>query len=45
MRNRDRVLGAYIDAAIGDAMGEPIECTHFRRIQRLVGESARIPAL
>lgn len=37
-RNHDRALGAYIGAAIGDAMGGPVECSHFRRIERLVGE-------
>jgi ADP-ribosylglycohydrolase len=35
---RDRVLGAYIGAAIGDAMGGPIECSHAARIRRVVGE-------
>lgn len=34
----DHVAGAYLGAAIGDAMGGPVECSHFRRIQRLVGE-------
>lgn len=38
MRDRDRVIGAYIGAAIGDAMGGPVECNHAARIKRLVGE-------
>lgn len=38
MRNRDRAIGAYIGAAIGDAMGGPVECSHAARIKRLVGE-------
>ena len=38
MRNRDRALGAYIGAAIGDAMGGPVENNHAARIKRLVGE-------
>jgi len=38
VRDRDRALGAYIGAAIGDAMGGPVECTHAARIKRLVGE-------
>lgn len=38
MRNRDRALGAYIGAAIGDAMGGPVENSHAGRIKRLIGE-------
>lgn len=38
MRNRDRGLGAYIGAAIGDAMGGPVECQHSARIKRIYGE-------
>ena len=38
MRDRDRTLGAYIGAAIGDAMGGPVESSHAARIRRLVGE-------
>ena len=38
MRDRDRGLGAYIGAAIGDAMGGPVECNHAARIKRLVGK-------
>lgn len=37
IRNRDRCIGAYIGAAIGDAMGGPVECNHFARIKRYVG--------
>lgn len=35
---RDRALGAYVGAAIGDAMGGPVEGSHAGRIRRLVGE-------
>jgi ADP-ribosylglycohydrolase len=38
MGTRDKLYGSYIGAAIGDAMGGPVECNHARRIQRLVGE-------
>ena len=38
MRDHDRALGAYIGAAIGDAMGGPVENSHAARIKRLVGE-------
>jgi ADP-ribosylglycohydrolase len=38
MGDRDRGMGAYIGAAIGDAMGGPVECNHAARIKRLVGE-------
>ena len=38
MRNHDRAIGAYIGAAIGDAMGGPVENNHTARIKRLVGE-------
>jgi ADP-ribosylglycohydrolase len=38
IRNRDRAIGAYTGAAIGDAMGGPVECNHAMRIRRLVGE-------
>ena len=30
----DRKKGAFWGAAIGDAMGGPVECSHFRRIQK-----------
>jgi ADP-ribosylglycohydrolase len=36
--NHDKAFGAYIGAAIGDAMGGPVECSHAARIQRTVGE-------
>jgi ADP-ribosylglycohydrolase len=35
--DHDRALGAYIGAAIGDAMGGPIECQHAARIRRVYG--------
>ena len=35
---RERGFGAYIGAAIGDAMGGPVECNHAARIERTVGE-------
>ena len=38
MTERDRVLGAYLGAAIGDAMGGPVEGNHAARIRRTVGE-------
>ncbi len=38
MRNKDKCMGAYIGAAIGDAMGGPVECSHYKRIKKLVGE-------
>lgn len=34
---RDRALGAYIGAAIGDAMGGPVEAFHADRIKRYYG--------
>jgi len=37
MRNHDRAVGTYIGAAIGDAMGGPVEGNHTARIRRLVG--------
>lgn len=40
MRNVDRSVGAYLGAAIGDAMGGPVECNHAARIRRLHGEIA-----
>ena len=33
-----RTHGAYIGAAIADAMGGPVETNHAARIKRLVGE-------
>lgn len=38
MKNRDKCMGAYIGAAIGDAMGGPVECNHYARIKKYVGE-------
>jgi hypothetical protein len=38
MTTRDKILGAYIGAAIGDAMGGPVEGNHAARIRRTVGE-------
>jgi ADP-ribosylglycohydrolase len=38
MRDQDRAVGAYVGAAIGDAMGGPVEASHAYRIRRLVGE-------
>ena len=38
MPNHDRALGAYIGAAIGDAMGGPVEGRHAVYIRRVVGE-------
>lgn len=38
MANKDRCLGSYIGAAIGDAMGGPVESSHYKRIQKVVGE-------
>ena len=38
MVNKNKTLGAYIGAAIGDAMGGPVECSHAGRIKRLAGE-------
>jgi ADP-ribosylglycohydrolase len=29
---RQKVLGCFMGAAIGDAMGGPVECQHYRRI-------------
>ena len=41
---KDRILGAYIGAAIGDAMGGPLECSHASRIKRTAGQiSAFLP--
>ena len=32
-KNLNRCIGAYVGAAIGDAMGGPVECLHFERIR------------
>lgn len=37
-KNRDKCIGAYLGAAIGDAMGGPVENSHFRRIRRECGQ-------
>ena len=37
MINRDKALGAYIGAAIGDAMGGPVEGQHAARITKYYG--------
>lgn len=34
-KNLDRCVGAYLGAAIGDAMGGPVECLHFEQIRKL----------
>jgi hypothetical protein len=31
----DRTIGCFIGAAIGDAMGGPVECQHYRRIAKV----------
>ncbi len=36
--NSNKLYGAYIGAAIGDAMGGPVECSHAERIRRTCGE-------
>ena len=38
MTIRDKATGAYIGAAIGDAMGGPVEAAHYLYIRRTVGE-------
>ncbi|MBM7570156.1 ADP-ribosylglycohydrolase family protein [Aquibacillus albus] len=38
MSNLDRSIGAYIGAAIGDAMGGPVESSHYKRIKKYAGE-------
>ncbi len=35
---RDRAMGCWLGAAIGDAMGGPVECQHYKRIERYYGE-------
>ena len=34
MKHYDRCMGAYLGAAIGDAMGGPVEGKHFNEIRR-----------
>ncbi len=36
--NNDKAFGAYLGAAIGDAMGGPVEGSHALRIKRTAGE-------
>jgi len=38
MPDTAKAHGAFIGAAIGDAMGGPVEQNHAARIKRLVGE-------
>ncbi|MBM7570152.1 ADP-ribosylglycohydrolase family protein [Aquibacillus albus] len=38
MKIKDKCMGAYIGAAIGDAMGGPVEAQHYKRIQKYAGE-------
>ncbi len=38
MIDRDKAFGAYIGAAIADAMGGPVECQHAGRIKRVYGK-------
>lgn len=40
--NDDRMLGAWMGAAIGDAMGGPVEGQHFRNIVKKVGYVDRL---
>jgi len=35
---RDRAMGCWLGAAIGDAMGGPVECQHYKRIERHYGD-------
>ena len=37
-RNYDRSMGAFLGAAIADAIGGPPECQHAARIKKLFGE-------
>lgn len=37
-RNQDKCIGSHIGAAIGDAMGGPVESSHYKRIKRDCGE-------
>lgn len=34
---RDKKMGAFLGAAIGDAMGGPVESSHYKRIQKVCG--------
>lgn len=35
---KDKAMGSYIGAAIGDAMGGPVESSHYKRIKKHVGK-------
>jgi ADP-ribosylglycohydrolase len=35
--NKDKIIGAWMGAAIGDAMGGPVECQHYKNIVNKVG--------
>jgi len=35
---RDRAMGCWLGAAIADAMGGPVECQHYKRIQKYYGD-------
>lgn len=35
---RDRAMGCWLGAAIGDAMGGPVECQHYKRIEEYYGD-------
>lgn len=35
---RDRAMGCWLGAAIGDAMGGPVECQHYRRTEKYYGD-------
>jgi ADP-ribosylglycohydrolase len=35
---RDRAMGCWLGAAIGDAMGGPVECQHYKRIEKYYGD-------
>ncbi|MHC4679561.1 MAG: ADP-ribosylglycohydrolase family protein [Planctomycetota bacterium] len=35
---RDRAMGCWLGAAIGDAMGGPVECQHYKRIEKHYGD-------
>ncbi|MYL32161.1 hypothetical protein GLW08_05245 [Pontibacillus yanchengensis] len=38
MSTKDKMIGSYLGAAIGDAMGGPMESSHYKRIQKYIGE-------
>lgn len=35
---RDRAMGCWLGAAIGDAMGGPVECQHYKRTEKYYGD-------